>query len=303
LVELLVVIAIIGILASLTMVVITKIMDTGDRTKLLTEISQLAQACETFKLRYGRYPPSRIVLIEQPTTSANGFYHPGNLDHVYSVKYLQDIFTGIHVAKGLPSTDYWGIWNPPHAHDWNGDGELTPGVAVALEGDQCLVYFLGGIPQVDPSTGAVGLSGFCTDKTNPTRPTPGRTRDGPFYEFQGGRVKMLPPPRNNGFPVYLDRYGTPYAYFLARSGNQNNYCKDCPSLCGPTFVPYIQSQQTAPLAVTYYRPQAFQIISAGRDRMFGTGGLYVQGAGATGVGIHDRDNMTNFGESTLGTGR
>jgi hypothetical protein len=104
--------------------------------------------------------------------------------------------------------------------------------------------------------------------------------------------------------VYLDIYGTPYAYFLARHGNQNNYFKDCPALCGQTFLPYIQSQKTTPaLAVSYYRPNSFQIISAGRDRTFGTGGLYVQGTGATGVGVNDRDNLTNFAQSTLGTGQ
>ena len=45
------------------------------------------------------------------------------------------------------------------------------------------------------------------------------------------------------------------------------------------------------------------IVTQGQTCTFGTGGLYVQGAGATGVGPNDRDNLANFAQSTLGTGQ
>jgi prepilin-type N-terminal cleavage/methylation domain-containing protein len=303
LIELLVVIAILGVLMSLTTAAVFKVIETMDRTRIISEVSQLSSACESFRLKYGRYPPSFIKLSETgnyPNATNPGA--DGGLDN-YSVQYLQALFPGIDLTIG---------------HDWNGNGRVdkpnaNPLVSgdLVLQGDECLVYFLGGIPQIDPATGAVAMTGFCTDATRPTLPTPGKNRNGPFYEFKANRVRIGVPGRGNVMAVYLDHYGAPYAYFLARHGNQNNYrCvalgpgikNDCFSLVGDAFVPYCQSKNAAG-AITFHRPDKFQIISAGKDRTFGGGGQYDPNAPTILSTAFDRDNLTNFAENTLSTGR
>jgi hypothetical protein len=329
----LVVIIIILILMSLLLVGINKIWIYVDEVKTGSEINQLAQACELFKSTYGRYPPSRIRLYENCAyTNRNGPI--GNFDadlERYSLEYLSAIFPGINLTPTA---------NGGTGQDWNGDGAITAGAGGIwdLEGDECLVYFLGGLPRCTgtPGQGLISLIGFHTDKANPIQPItnagvsrPGSTRSGPFYEFKQDRLRVNNGPtpatmpgrpfthpvtnvaRNNRLPVYLDYYGVPYAYFLAMDGGTNNYnCylinttagatqpfrsyptrNDCSILCGQRFVPYYVQATTAagaaftaplfpanapanPPIIEFFGKSKFQIISAGRDQLFGTGGHF-----------------------------
>lgn len=341
LIELLVVIAIIGILAGLTTVAIGKIMNFMDEVRVVNEINQLAQGCENFKLRYGRYPPSRIILKEK------GNYISADAGEAFSAQYLQAIFTNIDL-------NLWTTSGNKEWHDWNGDGKLddTP---FDLQGDECLVYFLGGIPYRDP-TGVIGLGGFCRDKAKPAI----RTNTESSYEFQAARLvigyqvnliryaktpseKRFMIARNNQFPVYVDHYGAPFAYFAPRGGGATNSyaCRyfnpptydlpsDCSALCDapaamsePRFVPYWESVNAPPSApfptylFRFYAAEKFQIISAGRDKDFGVGGQYTP-RGSTTLPIspvppfppplvvnriNEQDNVGNFGEGRLGTGK
>lgn len=312
LLEVLVVISIIALLAGLITAAANRALVRMDEVRVRYEISQLETALAQFKLTFGRYPPSRIVLSE------SGNYDPDNPHQYseqflqalqYSKQYLQDLFPGID----LKGKGYIGKDGREHdGHDWDGDGETAPpDVFYDLQGQECLVFFLGGIP----FTG-IGPSGFSTDKTKPTlrptvktrptlRPTDSKSRLGPFFEFDTSRLKLVRRPNDpvsQRFYVYLDRYGSPYAYFLARDAATNNYLNDCPDLVGPHFQPYVTAISVFPpnaVVIKYHRPKSFQIVSAGKDKIFGSGGLYVPNDDNPQLSVDDYDNITNFSEGLL----
>jgi general secretion pathway protein G len=308
LVELLVVIAIIVILMALTVGVLSRVWAYMDEVKSTQEIAKLSESCQIFKSTFGRYPPARIVLsqvvdpggpVPPPGSYRWGIQQGGTLGALftYSSEYLGSIFSGIDLRLG---------------HQWSGQPGNTYYV---LDGSECLVYFLGGMRTGGP--GGSAPLGFNTDKTNPTQVT-GGARLGPFFNaFDEERIEWNSP--NTGpaagwpntyrgsdgrFPVYKDQFGTPYAYFLARTPGTNNYWfpgavqfgatavadqqffSDCfqstrskfsPNL-DRSFVPFWQSViPTPPTAlVQYHKGDTFQIISAGKDKLFGCGGQYNQ---------------------------
>jgi hypothetical protein len=76
-------------------------------------------------------------------------------------------------------------------YDYNGNG-VNDG-AYILDGHQCLVFFLGGIPVPDVATQTFGMSGFGKDPTNPfTSQAFNPNRQTPFYDFNGGRLFLDP---------------------------------------------------------------------------------------------------------------
>lgn len=288
LIELLVVIAIIAILMALTLGVMSKVFTYLDETKVSSEVARLTESCNLFKAQYGRYPASKIILAEQGVvyqSIINGLVAPPTgytlaqyqALAAYSVEYLSSIFPGINLAAGL--------------HDWNGNGIAGENGSVIIEGDQCLVFFLGGMRY-----GTNTPIGFNVDKTNPTAQTNG-ARTGPFFEFETARLTTTA-----AFPSYKDPYGTPYAYFASKYPGMNNYPNryvpnvagllgpnDCETLTSPVagvvfFVPYFQGTVPAlapaswPVATSFKfcKGDTFQIISAGKDKQFGTGGQYNQ---------------------------
>lgn len=287
LIEILVVIAILVLLMALTLGVMSKVFAYLDETKVVTEVNRLAESCNLFKSTFGRYPPGKILLAEQGAVYNNiinglvavpvGYTMPQfQALATYSLEYLSSIFPGINLAGGL--------------HDWNGNGTPGENGYAILEGEQCLVFFLGGM-----RFGTNTAIGFNTDKTNPTAQTNG-ARLGPFYEFDAGRLN-----NNFGqFPAYNDPFGTPYAYFAPKTPGMNNYANryvpNIAGLLGPNdcetitttgtvyFVPYFQGTvpTTTPnnwataTSFKFCKPDTFQIVSAGKDKQFGTGGQYNQ---------------------------
>lgn len=346
LVELLVVITIILILMSLLLAGINKIWSYVDEVKTTNEIAQLSQACESFKAKFGRYPPSRIALwcmnavpaaaLQLPANDANG-----ELTRE-SVEFLQAVFPGIDLTSGNASSQ----------HDWTGTGYSSQAPLV-LEGQECLVYFLGGLRYLANGTYS-GFTGFCSD---PIRPTfnnlgvPGSQRVGPFFDFDLSRITSNPinnPNAGNSggfFGAYLDPYKTvPYAYFAARSGASNNYATlqnialwgytqnsntllDCFSLINAyrgdfgdgTAFPYMQAITPPPnqaastgRIATYHRPSSFQIVSAGKDKLFGGNTMPQNAINASNYGNpwsndssnpflspNALDNITNFSGGVL----
>src|SRR5262249_15607669 len=80
---------------------------------------------------------------------------------------------------------------------------------VTLEGDQCLVFFLGGIPAT--VNGVADCTGFSRNLHNPAAAA--GERISPFYEFKSSRLVRR---HGNPFYSYLDAYGEqPFAYFSA----------------------------------------------------------------------------------------
>jgi prepilin-type N-terminal cleavage/methylation domain-containing protein len=342
LIELLIVIAIIGVILSLIAAAVVQAQRTGRRTQNRVDIGQIEVALDQFKQRFGAYPPSRIKLCESLlwydlTTNAQG--QPINQLDTDSVQFINKMFPNIDQT----------IW--ASGIDWNGNGKLDaappqPGMdapgAITLEGDQCLTFFLGGIP----SSGVpLACLGFSADPRNPTNTTADRI--GPFFEFPSNRLvvnqfRVSQNPANIYFS-YVDAYsstdgagtllsGAPYAYFSSykTANNYNRYqffnqpgypillsftSSDCSSLqCippgglngPPAILPYIETVTT--LGKKYWKPNSFQIISAGQDGVFGVANATVPWNSVTGASYYQNvtgsgyDDQANFTGGMIGAG-
>ena len=179
-----------------------------------------------------------------------------------------------------------------------------------LEGDQVLVFCLGGIPAwsaasspPNPDNSPPNCLGFSTNPRIPALPTDDRI--GPFFEFTSSRLVVIPQQtaftaqlaRSPQHYSYLDTFGVsdgkggyisgaPYAYFSSYKGpnGYNRYYdpntasatyfpfSDCPRL---NVWPYAESR--AP--VKYLKSSSFQIISAGLNGFFGGGTALADSSG------------------------
>jgi prepilin-type N-terminal cleavage/methylation domain-containing protein len=232
LVELLVVIVVLAILVGLLLPVIAGALRTAKNAACQSEINLMAQALANFKASYGDYPPSRVILYE------NGYFPVGTQTHVNAD--TNDITLGqlaqrslislrrffpkvVFSTSGQPSQISYnaatgaGFW-----YDFNGNGKMDG--PYILQGNECLVFFLGGIPLQDPATGAFGMTGFGKDPVNPfTNSVIGSgmysaNRQPPAFEFNAGRLFLDPNNPGNltgnpngvidpGIPGYYDNLG------------------------------------------------------------------------------------------------
>ena len=182
-------------------------------------------------------------------------------------------------------------------HNWGGGLGRLPTI---LQGDQCLVFFLGGVPA--KMDGQIECTGFAVNPQEPTQA--GGDRMGPFFEFDPQRLWQDP---GNGFLSYLDRYGKqPYAYFSSYrkpDGYNVYFLRFHDSDCSRLGVwPYAESLGESP---RYYNPNTFQILSARADGKFGLGTRLPDGrtwtpAGAERIDAAGSDDLSNFYESRLG---
>ncbi|MCI0456976.1 MAG: prepilin-type N-terminal cleavage/methylation domain-containing protein [Gemmataceae bacterium] len=275
LIELLVVIAIIAVLVGLTTAAVMNILRTPAVLQDRTDIQQLDMGIKTFHTKHGFYFPSRIRLCRTLAEYTNKTV-PGSLDQK-SVEYLNRMFNRLDWSQ---------------QPDWSGGLGLSTG-GVILEGDQCLVFFLGGIP-----TSGGGTLGFSTDPRNPTKPGGERFR---YFTFKTERLKLLY--RGSPFYSYMNAHDNarPYAYFSSY-GRENGYdtisrlfnppVSDCASL---NVWPYAAS--TTP-TVRYHNSKTFQIVSAGFDGSFGPGGQWTP-ATAAAISANGRDDVSNFHDKIL----
>jgi len=298
LIEVMVVVVIIAVLVGLLVATVSKALGKGKQVRNLENISQIAVALENFKSRYKFYPPSQIVLCEDYNSyfvggnPANGPLSPLHAD---SLAVINAMWTRINWANGI---------------DWNGDN-VVPSPPVTLEGDQCLVFFLGGIPDNRNPGSLPSCTGFSTNAANPAwHIKNGGDATPPFFEFESTRLGFLPipagyptftwprPVRSTSHYSYADTYGSkpgdfaPYAYFSSyktRNGYNRYYdpknypYSDCLLLSMPApagfgnpqagggLWPYAQSVPPSSTTTQYLKPDTFQIISAGMDHIFGFG--------------------------------
>lgn len=289
LIELLVVIAIIAILVGITTVAVIPLLRKGPELRTVSEISQLKVALQEFKTRFGMYPPSYVLL-----SNVEADYNASPAA-VLSRSYLNSMFGRLNFNNASSPIDWSGGY-------WNA-GNPMPAGGVWLEGDQCLVFFLEGIPDV--ATG-VGL-GFSTDKTNPTKPGGTRIK---FFNFQAHQIKRLRP--NNPFPSCVDPYdpaptlpplfptspppGQPYVYFSSERGGAT-WAR--PLQYGPhsSLIPNGPYYEMVSSGKRYH--QDFQIISAGPNGKFGPGGQWTA-INASAIGVDGLDDQANFYDAKLG---
>ncbi len=306
LIELMVVIAIIAVLVSLVSSAVFNIFFRTTEYRAQSEISQMSAAManveSAFQIGGKVRCPSRIWLDETmrhdttqvPTSSPWAANDPNlvklGLD---SKSFLRSAFPQLRFGGGV------------QAIDWNGDG-IAGNSNVILEGQQCLVFWLSGIPSPQQANGLSKGLGFSNNPSNPA--TANGTRLGPWYEFKTDRLVR----GSNGYLSYIDPYSTKqaYAYFSSFDGQNgynrytvsgtNNILSDCASL-NPTGVPPVLPYQDG--TGHYQKPEGFQIICAGKDGIFGGLGTTWTPATASNIypgGNPGNDDRSNFYDTTLG---
>jgi prepilin-type N-terminal cleavage/methylation domain-containing protein len=294
LVELIVVVTIIAVLVALISSGVMAALARGDEVRARNEVSQLANAIQSFKTQFQvQYIPDRIVLPP-------GF-DAGTKQWMTSVwpRMNPTVLTG---TTGASLFDYWQVYND------QGQPATQP---VILQGDQVLVWVLGGWKENAKTKGPYNVFGFSTDPTDPMKPyTAGSQRHGPFFEglipdrlalFSGGN-------RAPGFPSFVDVYSkVPYIYFSSgKAGNDyTTTAHMVPSLDPNSGQPFLKAVLPFKISANKYaNPSSFQIICAGRDQLFGDGDVAWAGAsGPSPAGLLSpgvRDDIANFSQTKLG---
>jgi prepilin-type N-terminal cleavage/methylation domain-containing protein len=287
-IELLVSIGIIALLISMLTAGVVFSFNKVDQVRTTKEISSLSQAIRQFEADYNitAPPPSRLWLDNSasPYSTPPAGYTPAQVQQlgIDSQNYLRQVWPRINFS----------------ANDWTSSGTTPPAPFNGiLEGEECLVLFVGGARN---SSGAfIGFSTADPSKPMDVTAATALKRKGPYYTFDASRITVLP---GRTFSVYNDPYGTPYAYFSSGKG-ANRYdayfgpgptflgTHDCTSLSA-TLQPYFTGTR-------YYNADTFQIISAGKNQQFGSGGNWTPTFGPAGTGV-GADDMSNFYDARLG---
>ena len=152
LVELMVVMLVLAVLIALLLPALNGALRTSRNAAVGSEINQLAQALNAFKAKYGDYPPSRSICrktaISRVTSTQSLTLSGVSADITVgqlaqrSVAALRKFFPSVNFST---SGAVFGT-NSARWYDFNGNGQFDG--AYILQGHQCLVFFLGGIPQL-----------------------------------------------------------------------------------------------------------------------------------------------------------
>lgn len=310
LIEVMIVIVILAILTGLLLPALNSAKYRVTVGQVRSEITNLENAIGAFKSRFGIEPPSRITLWEDPSTNNGWSSGSANQLAINSLSILRQM---------------WPNFDHTKARDLDNDGTTTGGPFTLTQGE-CLVFFLGGMPNGTVVGGQKQFapSGFSKNPADPF--SLGGTREGPFFEFNTGRFTDY---GVEGFPEYKDTFpaqSKPYLYFSSYDGSgyrehltgiANEYAD---TYSQATDVPVLAYRQGSLLSATPFKQKSFQIISPGRDQKYGPGGPYVSGntdplpawdttalpswAGSpltvtTSDRDAERDNITNFSTGVL----
>jgi prepilin-type N-terminal cleavage/methylation domain-containing protein len=317
LIELLVVMAIIAILVGLTAAAAFRVRIKALEVQTRNDISQLSTSVQAFQTKNQvDFIPSRIRLRNNVTA-----YNTSSPYEMASFTYLKKIWPRLN-NNGQMVTD---IANGT-SKGWMPDDPncATPAGCIQqvydLEGDQCLVFFLGGLQ----ASGS--CRGFPTNKADPTNLS--GQFDSPIYDYPTARLTntlVAATAVRSQLPLtFVDPYGSPYAYFSSWAGIGYNYIPssdpvfnnggnpifDCDGLQAKfnQVRPYYEGLSAG---TKFYNRDGFQIISAGRDQLFGPGGNPTPGGVPTPVwdartgydgavgGVGD-DDLSNFHPVVLG---
>ena len=250
LVEVLVVILIIAILMALLLPAINAAVIAAKNAQVAAEENNLQTALADFKNKYGEYPPSRIILynpsagaapyavVADPSGWPTGDTHVADLNQ-RTVRAMRKYFPK---AQSYFPTSGTAV-SPDRLVDELDDA--TANGYVILQGDECLVFFLGGMPVLTGSSTptsaqthglTLAVTGFFKDPVNPFLSTTNvastnalynsvsTNRTVPLFEFAPQRLIDLD---GDGFASYVDPLSAsntlsgmrPYAYFSAYGNN------------------------------------------------------------------------------------
>jgi len=273
LIELLVVIAIIGVLMGLLLSGVMAVLAARDRAGNQFDLGKLGQSMDVALNKYenAKSLPGYLVLYNNTDVYRRPSAYLTTAADIQDAERSRDVLRKMFKARFISDA---GVV------PWDGTNGGAVTNKVVLEGHQCLVFYLGGAADV---SGAVPkMTGFSSNPVNPLAPG-GTDRIGPFYNFEGARLTK------SAYPAYLDRFGTPFAYF-GGTGGSNAYVGGCPSI--GIASPYPDAK-----AGRYMNPDSFQLISAGRDKAFGDPTKWNPSTGSTDP--RARDDVSNFSSSAL----
>lgn len=330
LVELLVVIGIIAALIALLLPAIQSARESAKRTKCTSELRQVETAVGLFKTKFNATylpafggGPNGTFRLCSSYKDTNGNWLQDVINGQFrdwpEIVYLKQLFLQMELSREqipntIPPQFYW--WDNGlrlnGAYVLNGvvtnPSPLPPGVTTVagpqlLDPNQVLVFFLTGSTYTT-------FQGFSNNKVKPFLPVAGQgeTRVGPFVDFPLTKFQL-------GFATnggsaeaasLVDPWNSPYAYFTSIQGNDYGGSF---TWNGSTVTPYYT--QVGSLK-KFQNQKQFQLISAGRNKLFGPGGAgwqtgagtaYDQELGPTQPDLQLRgyggDDLSNFNTGTL----
>jgi len=325
LIELLVVMAIIAVLMGLLLSGVMAALQARDRSANKFDLGKLDSSMNVACKSYGNVKtlPGYLVLYNNIDVHRNpqnyGLSKSDQDDARRSGDALRRMFgTRFLTNASSPTTGNVGV-------NWDGSGNYgnptnnTLGPKTILEGHQCLVFYLGGVATFpNGATNPPKMNGFSANPLDPLDLISTTERIGPFYTFENNRLTTatqysLPNTMLGGnsplfcsitkYPAYLDRYGTPFAYF-GGTGGANSYVTGTYGINGTVSdgktnplvplgcrsigisIPYPDS------AGKFMRPDSYQILSAGKNKAFGDPSLWNPSTGSTDGNA--RDDVSNF---------
>src|SRR5262249_38979489 len=215
LIEILLVLAIIATLAALLLAAVFRANVFAQFVGGTKGVADIGTALENFKQKFGVYPPSRIKLckryVDYNYWATSGQMDPLSTDSIFYLSKLAPRITdSTSTTPAAPTGQTKSPWMCLPADpttvanqdyiDWDGSGTYTPPAGgpapagtppgyIVLEGDQCLVFFLGGmILGTGPITTPITLDGFSQDPFNPAKPRQSQSEQRTsFYPFDGSR--------------------------------------------------------------------------------------------------------------------
>lgn len=307
LVELLVVVTIIAVLIALISSGVMAALARGSEVSARNEVTQLANGVQAFKGQFQvQYIPDKLVLPP-------GFDTTG-----VTQQFLKSVWPRLDAntlradanqfkinGRTTNVFDYWQVVDSPNLF-------ANEASKPRLHGDQVLVWALGGWRD------GRNVFGFNTDPTDPMMPyvlkpgQPAQQRHGPYYDFTGDRLQILAlpagqyevtkpslPKRSNSFPSFMDYYGkAPYLYFSSGKAG-NDYTNPIAAFQDDPNQRWIGVSAYMIAPNKFANPSGFQIVSAGRDGLFGNGGLAWSGGGGQML-TGGKDDIGNFSATKLG---
>ncbi len=286
LIELLVVIVIIGILIALILPAIAGVRARARVAQVTSEITQLDNAIAKFKSVYNVDPPSSLYI---PPAGDASKWPAADRSKVRAIWPQFNFDTNGGLAIALPNNQF-----------------ITGGIH--LSGAECLVFFLGGIPDLRDAVPVP--RGFSKDPTKPWQIN-GTNREGPFFEFSNERLTDVD---KDSLLEYMDALPGQTVPYLYLSSQGRNYKRtnaagtglaaqdDFDVFGGPSNPKDLQSvylkTATPPQA---HRNDGYQIISPGNDGLYGSGGVFKDGETLKNDANRaaEVDNITNFSGGQL----
>ena len=326
-VELLVVVSIIAVIMALLLTGIGKVRDAGTRADTMARITAINTAIGTYKSQMNaKYIPAGQIDLD-PKLNASGVptnptylqvigqfrlmsqyppvSNPNNPNELnvncFEARYIVSMFPRANPASLIDPSTSLGYTQIPQTN---------------LDANQTLLFFLNGM-QMPDGAGHTVFTGFSSNPQFPFNPAQQgivESRKGPYLELTASQLSVgAAKSGQQSFARVLDAYDAPFAYFSAWEGKANYYLVNVNPNTGYTGlnnaatgtpVPYQANQAYTAISPTspasFVNANGWQIISAGKDGLFGTTGFWTT---TSSNDPYAADDLANFSASPLGAGQ